>query len=266
MRAVVTGVGGFLGRHLCDRLPTVYPERVELRNRASVLRAMSWRPSVVFHLAAMSDPRLCEADPESCHAVNVEGTRMLAQAADCTLVVVSTVHVYGAPMWLPVTEHHPLVPKGVYARSKAQAEQVASGAIIARIFNLTGPGQGAQFAPADWARQSWDEGPIDCGNLDVERDYLDVRDAADGLLALAREGQPGQAYNLCSGRAVAMRWILEQLAPGREVRVDPARERPEVPVLLGSNDKARGLGWEPRIPLEQSLADLRASVAPTTED
>ncbi len=266
MRAVVTGGGGFLGRHLCRLLPEVYPERVELTNRASVLRAMSWRPSVVFHLAAMSDPRACEADPERCHAVNVEGSRLLAQASDCTLVFVSTVHVYGPPMWLPLTEDHPLAPKGVYAQSKALAENLAYGAIIARIFNLTGPGQGAQFAPADWARQSWGEDPIACGRLNIERDYLDVRDAAEGLLTLARAGQPGQAYNLCRGRAVTMRWILKQLAPGRELRVEASRERAEVPVLYGSNDKARRLGWTPRVPLEQSLADLRASLDPTLDE
>ena len=260
MRAVVTGASGFLGRHLCERLDALYPERVDVTSRGSILRAMAWRPTVVFHLGAMTDPRACEADPRRCREVNVEGTRRLAQMVECVLVVVSTVHAYGPPQWLPLTEDHPLTAQGVYARSKADAEGAAPAAVIARPFNLTGPGQGAQYAPADWARQSRGEGAIHTGNLDVERDYLDVRDAAEGLLVLARHGQPGEAYNLCSGQAVPMRTIAETLAPGRTLRVDPSRKRPEVMRLVGSNAKVRRLGWAPRIPLRQSLGDLKAAL------
>ena len=260
MRAVVTGASGFLGRHLCERLDEVYPARVDVTSRASILRALAWRPTVVFHLGAMTDPRACEDDPDRCRQVNVEGTRRLARLTGCVLVVVSTVHAYGPPQWLPITEDHPLTGRGVYARSKADAEAAAPAAIIARPFNLTGPGQGAQYAPADWARQSLGAGTIRTGNLDVERDYLDVRDAAEGLVVLAREGQPGQAYNLCSGQAVPMRTIAETLAPERPLQIDPSRKRPEVMRLVGSNAKVRALGWAPQIPLRRSLEDLKASL------
>ena len=261
MRALVTGASGFLGRHLCDLLDQVYPERVELRSDQSVDRALRWDPEIVFHLAAMTDPRACEADPQLCYEVNVEGTRRLAQGLRCPLVLVSTVHVYGPPQRLPIAEEHPCRPQGVYARSKLDAEGVAPEAIVARAFNLTGPGQGSAFAPADWARQSLGPGPIRTGDLELQRDYLDVRDAARGLVLLASRGAPGTVTNLCRGEAVSMRWIAEQLAEGRALVEDAERRRPEVPILVGDNRRARALGWAPEIPLERSLRDLKASLS-----
>jgi GDP-4-dehydro-6-deoxy-D-mannose reductase len=260
VRAVVTGATGFLGRHLCRLLADVYPHRVELTDPDSVQRAMDWGPSVVFHLAAMTNPRECEEDPARCHEVNVEGTRRVTARAPCRVVVVSSVHAYGPPTSLPLTEEHPLRPVGVYATSKRDAEATAPDAVIARPFNLTGPGQGPAFAPADWARQARGTGPIHCGDLELERDYLDVRDAARGLVLLARAGERGQAYNLCSGRAVTMRSIAEALAPGRELASALDRRRSGVPRLVGSNEKAARLGWGPLIALEESLADLAASL------
>ena len=261
MRAVVTGATGFLGRHLVRLLGEVYPHRVDVTDAISVQRAMDWGPSVVFHLAAMTNPRECEADPDRCHAVNVEGTRRVAALARCRLVVVSSVHAYGSPTSLPLTEDHPLRPVGVYATSKRDAEAAAPDAVIARPFNLTGPGQGPAFAPADWARQARGTGPIQCGNLELERDYLDVRDAARGLVVLAERGKEGQAYNLCSGRAVSMRVIAEALAPGRPLLSSAAKSPSAVPRLVGSNEKAARLGWGPLFSLEKSLEDLAASLA-----
>ena len=100
------------------------------------------------------------------------------------------------------------------------------------------------------------------GDLSPRRDFTDVRDVVRAYRLLADKGVPGEAYNVCSGRAVAIRELADTLialsgAPMKVV-LDPERLRPvDVPVVLGDNTKIVGdTGWKPEIPLEQTLADI----------
>jgi GDP-4-dehydro-6-deoxy-D-mannose reductase len=95
--------------------------------------------------------------------------------------------------------------------------------------------------------------------LDLVRDYLDVRDAAAGLLVVARLGQAGEVYNLCSGVGVPLRALAEIIAEGRPIVEEPSRARAgDVLRLVGDPKKLSALGWAPRIPLAQSLGELVA--------
>lgn len=278
MTVLITGGSGFVGAHLRALLPdALAPGRdaLDLTDPDSVHAWIAAHPPTrVLHLAAQTSPQHAERDPGLTQRVNVAGTRalvdaLLAHAPRARLVAVSTCHAYGPPLRLPITEAHPLNPVGVYARSKAAAEAVVLAgveqglhAVIARPFNLTGPGHGPAFAPADWARQAAEgHRKILVGDIDVRRDYLDVRDAATGLWLLAERGLTGEAYNLCSGDAVPMRVVLAAVAPGCEPVRDPERLRNHpVPTLLGSWRKAGALGWNPTISLTQSLSDLRREI------
>ena len=114
---------------------------------------------------------------------------------------------------------------------------------------------------------------IDVGNLDAVRDFTDVRDVVRAYRLLLEKGEAGQAYNVCSGRGRRIREVLDLLLAGSsarvEVRVDKERFRPsDVPAQVGDPSRVRAAtGWEPRIALEQTLADLlsdwRARVAGT---
>ena len=103
---------------------------------------------------------------------------------------------------------------------------------------------------------------ISVGNLDARRDLTDVRDTVRAYQLILERGEPGRPYNICSGRAISIRELLDRLiARSRvpvEVKVDPARYRPnDTPLLLG--DPARlhdELGWAPEIPIEKTLDDL----------
>ncbi len=275
MRVLLTGGSGFVGRHLARALgerghEVIAPGRSDwdLRNAdrsAQVIREV--RPALTFHLAALTDVRLCARDPALAEGVNVAGTAGLcralgAHAPTSRLVATSTCHVYGRPERLPLGEDHPLRPEGAYATTKASAEAeiLASGldAVVARPFHLTGPGQPATHVASDWARQAAEGATvIRCGNLDLSRDFLDVRDAVAGLLLLAERGQRG-AYNLCSGRALALRDLMAAVAPGCRPEVDPARLRGrEVTALVGDPSRLCALGWRVRTPLPESWAALR---------
>jgi GDP-4-dehydro-6-deoxy-D-mannose reductase len=139
-----------------------------------------------------------------------------------------------------------------------------------RTFHHTGPRRGEGFAESSFARQLAEieagrrEAVIEVGNLEAVRDFTDVRDVVRAYWLLLQRGRAGEVYNVCSGRGVRMRDLLQGLIDVSglrvEVRVDPARLRAsDVPALVGDPARIRAeLGWEPRIPLQQSLRDLLA--------
>jgi GDP-4-dehydro-6-deoxy-D-mannose reductase len=228
----------------------------------------------------MADPRACAADIERAERVNVGLVEDLVDALvhiapECALLYASTCHVYGVPDSLPLTETHPLRPRGVYAETKARGEAAALAGVdrglrvvVSRAFHQSGPAHGTAFALGDWAAQiASGAREVQVGDLSVCRDYTDVRDVGRGLMCLMEAAPSGAVVNLCSGQAPSMRSMLHRLIGKRpvEVTVDPARLRPaEVPVLVGDATQARDLGWMPSIPLETMLVDLLESYSSRT--
>ena len=174
-----------------------------------------------------------------------------------------------------VTEDMPLQPVNPYGVSKAAGDMAAfqwhwnGGDVVrARPFNHTGPGQQSCFVCSDFARQIVEaeigaRSPVlEVGNLDAERDFSDVRDIAAGYLALWERGESGRAYNLCSGRGVSIRSVVDELRRRArvrtEIRVTAGRRRAsEIRVLVGSCERAeKEVGWTPRRPFEGVLQVL----------
>ena len=192
------------------------------------------------------------------------------------VVLASSSAVYGlAKSAQPITERSPLRPVTEYAVSKVAQETAALryhyafglDVVIVRMFNLLGPGQSPDLACSAFARQIAlaeisEENEIVTGNLTAKRDLMDVRDAARAVVLLAEKGNAGQTYNVCSGNAVSIRECLsEMMLRSRKqlsARVDPARvQKNDVPVQVGSFQKLhKAADWSPRIPLNESLADL----------
>jgi GDP-4-dehydro-6-deoxy-D-mannose reductase len=167
-----------------------------------------------------------------------------------------------------------------YAYSKAAGEMLCGyyeeveniDIIIARPFPHTGPGQTEDFVCSDWARQiaqieRGNVAPIlKVGNLELRRDFCDVRDAVRAYMLLMRKGRRGDVYNVCSGKTITLREVLNLLM--KEVsgnlpisaEVDAAKLRKsDVGTVMGSNRKiSEETGWSPKIPIERSLRDLLA--------
>jgi GDP-4-dehydro-6-deoxy-D-mannose reductase len=175
-----------------------------------------------------------------------------------------------------LAEDEPFHLVSPYALSKFNGELLAGfycrceglDIVIVRPFPHTGPGQSPDFVCSDWARQVVQiergsrEPVIRVGNLEAQRDFTDVRDAVRAYILLLQKGRKGEVYNVCSGRGVALREILDTLLAStpKKVRVeqDPERLRKvDIPSLVGDSRKLTAeTGWEPRIPLRTSLADL----------
>jgi GDP-4-dehydro-6-deoxy-D-mannose reductase len=138
-----------------------------------------------------------------------------------------------------------------------------------RAFNIIGPRQSPYLVGSAFAKQVAEieqglrEPVIDVGNLQAQRDFLDVRDVVRAHEVALEQGEPGEVYNICSGQARSIHSMLEGLltlstVKGIEVRHDPARMQPaDVPIQFGDYDKLeQRTGWRPEIPFEQSLHDL----------
>lgn len=286
MRVVVTGASGFAGSLLCAslvedghqvfgwsrRLPACSVagakySSVDVGDASQVDGAMmDAQPDIVFHLAANANPSDCRADPTGATRTNVEGTVNVFEAMPSNAVglYASTCHVYGSGHSEPIGEEAETRAQGVYAATKLAAEHwiAESGLPIirARSFHHTGPTQDPAYAIADWCRQiRRGARVIRVGNLQVIRDYSDVRDIIAGYRLLVEQGAPREVYNLCSGVGSTMGGILATAIGGRpiEVVVDPSRCRPvDTPVLVGDPAKAKSIGWEPTFTLTETLSEM----------
>ncbi len=299
MRVLVTGASGFVGRHLQAAARAAGHETIacggpgesnglDVTDAAAVRRAFfAARPDAVVHLAGQAFVPPSIAEPLATLAVNaggtahvLEGLRALRDAGVAVrALVVSSSEVYGKqrPERMPLDEQTPLRPENPYAASKAATEIYAQtwarcyglDVIVARPFNHIGPGQDARFVVASFARQiaeiaAGGSNVLMVGNLEAQRDFLDVRDVVAAYLALLANGRAGEVYNVCSGRAVAIREVLRQVIMlarvAVEIREDPARMRPsDIPLLAGDATKLRAeTGWAPVYPLDASLREIYA--------
>jgi GDP-4-dehydro-6-deoxy-D-mannose reductase len=292
MRALVTGGKGFVGHWLVAHLEAhgdevaVIDIETDVSDGAAMGRVMAdVRPEAVYHLAAMTHVGESWEDPSQVLKVNVLGTAEVLAAArseveDTRVLVVSSAEVYGTvtPDRLPLTEDSPAVPASPYAASKLAAEVVGLQAwrgyrqpvIVVRPFNHIGPGQSPNFFVPAFAQRIVEARragatTLRVGTLTTRRDFTDVRDVVAAYRLLVTGGVPGSVYNVCSGRDVAMAEVAEQLLvladADLELVPDPKLVRPvDVPVLRGDARRLReATGWEPRIPLATTLADVLAS-------
>lgn len=294
MRVLITGVEGFVGRHVARTLlsegvrvaatfwekPVDLPEielhGADVRDAAGVERVVrATRPDVIVHLAGLSHVGESWGRPGDYFQVNVLGTENVVRAASgARVLVASSGEVYGAvpEEEQPIPEDRLPSPGSPYALSKAAAERVAlaipgSRVTIVRSFNLIGVGQARRFALPSFADQlaaihHGDREPvIHVGNLAARRDFVHVEAAARAYALLVRRGEPGAVYNLASGRAVSIAEALDALIRVSGVRAtveqDPARMRPvDQPLLAGDASRLRALGWRPEPGFDAAVACL----------
>ncbi len=294
MRVLITGVSGFVGRHVVrrllaegDQVSAIYWEdspsvsgvelfEADIRSRGQLERVVARaRPEAVIHLAGLSHVGESWKRTGDYFRVNVLGTENILRAArGARVLLASSGEVYGAVPEdaQPIPERQPVAPGSPYALTKAAAERLAVAlgeerAVIVRSFNLVGAGQALSFALPNFAAQlaairaGRAEPVIRVGNLSARRDFVHVEAAAGAYALLARRGEGGGVYNLASGRALSIAEALDRLIriSGVEVRIetDPARLRPvDQPLLVGDAGRLEALGWSAEPGVDRALEDL----------
>ena len=253
---------------------------IDLLDKTSVAAALGgMRPARIYHIAGASRLDTSWQNVVPHLETNVLGTHHVLDAvrsigAPCRVVVVTSAMVYQVSD-VAIDEHTPFFPASPYGVSKLAQDQLALRAaqqdgmdvVIARPFNHVGPRQDPGFSVSSFARQialveaGRAEPVIHVGNLEARRDLSDVRDVAEAYERLMDGGRGGRAYNICTGRAVRMGDVLDELIRQSPVRVrvvfDSERLRPnDMPLFIGNPARMRDeLDWVPQHPLVDTLRD-----------
>lgn len=245
--------------------------RAKLDDKQSMAEQLTLaEPDAIVHLAAIAF--VAHADARAFYDVNVVGTTNLLDVAaslakrPSAVLLASSANIYGNADASPITEQQPPAPLNHYAMSKLAMEYMARNyldslpIIVARPFNYTGLGQDESFVipklVSHFARRAE---AVDLGNLDVEREFNDVRTTCAAYLQLLQHGVPGECYNICSGNVITLRAVitlLEELSGHQlDVRVNPAFVRAsELRTLSGSPAKLEAAIGKPDHPgLRQTL-------------
>jgi GDP-4-dehydro-6-deoxy-D-mannose reductase len=267
--------------HVKDKITLV---ECDLRDASSTRDTLERiRPDWIFHLAAQSFVPTSWSAPTESLTTNVLGELNLFEAVRriglaCRIQLACSSEEYGMVYAdeLPIKETNPLRPLSPYAVSKVAQDMLGYqywmswkvDCVRTRGFNHEGPRRGPVFVASDFAKQIADiekgrkEPVLHVGNLEAKRDFTDVRDMVRAYWLALEKCEPGEVYNLCSGKAYSIQQVLDLLLGMTqakiEVRQDRLRLRPsDVPVLLGDRTKfTKATGWEPVIPFEQTLRDM----------
>jgi len=241
-------------------------------------------PDYVVHLAAQSFVGVSWHAPAETLSTNIISQVNLLEAIrglkmSPRLLAAGSSEEYGLVFQdeLPIKETNQLRPLSPYAVSKVTQDMMAYQyfksyglpIVRTRAFNHEGPRRGDVFVTSNFARQVAEieagmrEPVVYVGDLTPRRDYSDVRDIVRGYWLLLERGEPGEVYNLCSGRSWSIKQVLDFLlnlstVKGIAVKTDPARLRPsDVMILEGDPTKMRkATGWKVEIPFERTLTEL----------
>jgi GDP-4-dehydro-6-deoxy-D-mannose reductase len=287
-------------RKLLDVIEGRFPTGAEIRDRSRVGRVIllhceltdagaveklitAVQPDRIFHLAAQSFVQSSFDEPAATIDINVRSQLNVLEAVR-RHDVATRIHVAGSseeyglvlPDEVPMKETNPLRPLSPYAVSKVTQDKLAwqyfksygMHIVVTRGFNHTGPRRGPIFVTSTFARQiaeieaGMHEPVLYIGDLTTKRDWTDVRDMVRAYWLALEKGEPGEAYNIGSGRTWSIREMLDILLSRSRAKItlreDPARLRPsDVPILWADVSKFGAItGWAPRIPFERTLEDL----------
>jgi len=257
--------------------------KVDLQN-AQVVEGIisSERPDLIFHLAALTAPGESFENPSEFITNNISIQVNLLESVRKAkilprILIVSSAEVYGnvAASDLPIGEETEIRPVNPYAVSKVACDFLGLQYFLSyklpivrvRPFNHIGARQSPSFVVASFAKKIAEieknkiPPVIKVGNLSPKRDFTDVRDTVWGYQLLLEKGEPGEVYNIGSGRSYEIKYILDMLLSFSDKKItietDPSLMRPvDVPDLVCDNTKLRkATGWEPKIPIEQTLRE-----------
>lgn len=255
-----------------------------LDEEAVMSMVKEFQPDYVLHLAAFSSVAYSWQHPAECFNNNTKIFLNLTNAVRslpnrCRILSVGSSEEYGnvSKAELPLKENMNLKPVSPYAVARVSQEMMSKvyvdsfdmDIVLTRSFNHMGPHQDERFVVPSFVRRILDvkesgrgKGIIETGDTTIIRDFVDVRDVVRAYYGLLMEGTPGEVYNICGGKGVALSEVISEIASICEVdiegKVNPEFVRPDDNrQIIGCADKIKkDIGWEAKIPLRQTLSDM----------
>lgn len=235
-------------------------------------------PDEIYHLAGFSSVKKSFEEPKLTMQINVDGTRNILEAIKkfcpkSKVLIVSSADVYGKPKKIPISEDQELTITSPYSESRILQEKLAREysslhIVISRSFPHTGPGQPEIFVLPDFVKQvvEIEKGIKDpvilTGNIDVVRDFSDVRDVSKAYHLLLQKGKKGEVYNVGSGKGYNLKELLAKLIDYAKIKIqikqDPSKIRPvEIVELVADTSKiVKDTGWKSNYSIDRTIEDL----------
>jgi len=282
-KILITGSQGFIGSHLLDNL--LKSKNVLGVNKILDKKKDGYRPlkkdvtklssneikdkfETIIHLAAITDVRYCEENPNECCFTNIIGTQKILDIArknDCKFIYISTGHVYGKPRKLPIKEEEPKNPRSIYAASKLAGEICCEGyarnygmdIAIARIFSVYGP-RSPPYLVTSRILSQLSKKSINLGNLHPKRDFIYISDTVKAIETIMNKSKGLKVYNIGSGQSNSILDICKILKKisNKKIPVQSTikySRKEEINEIRSDNTKIKKLGWKPKIDLIHGL-------------
>lgn len=243
-----------------------------------------FQPDYILHLAAFSSVAYSWQHPADCFNNNTKVFLAITECVrelelKCRILSVGSSEEYGnvTEEQIPLKEDMPLVPVSPYAVARVSQEMMSKvlvdsfgmDIVLTRSFNHMGPYQDNRFVIPSFVQRILDiqktgakQGVIETGNTDIIRDFVDVRDVVRAYYQLLINGKAGRVYNICKGEGVTLKEVIHEIADILQIsiegKVNPEFVRPDDnAIVIGSNELIKeDIGWEPKIPLRQTLQDM----------
>ena len=300
-RYLITGVQGFVGRYLVEYLQVrevdakiagidiakesdmkIEYHSLDLSDKGQTAQIIqSFKPDYIVHLASISSVGQSWQDPAQCFKNNTNIMLNILEAVrqqnlKTRILSIGSSEEYGdyEVEQMPLSEDYKLEPQNPYAVAKLSQEMLGKvytalgvDVVMTRSFNHIGPRQSDRFVVPSFIKQlvAISEGKqtqMQVGNIDVSRDFTDVRDVVAAYYTILHKGKSGEVYNVCSGHAHKLSEIITTaeniLGIKANIEVDRSRLRPNDTMLIfGNNQKIKEeLGWKPQYSFEQTIKDI----------
>jgi len=282
-KILITGSQGFIGSHLLTEL--VKKNKIIGVNVTLDKRIKNYIPIKkdilkltagdtlgklygIVHLAAITDINFCNKNPHKCFVTNVLGTQKVLEIArkkDCKLVYVSTSHIYGKPIKLPITEGHPKNPESIYAASKLAGEICCEGYAntygldisVVRLFSVYGPNSPSYLVTSRIFSQI-NNRVIRLGNLHAKRDFIYVKDAVNGVKTVLEKSKRFNVYNIGMGKSYSILAVcnLIKKISAKTTHIQSVRSylrKNDINEIRSNSSKIRKIGWKPKFDLKKGL-------------
>ena len=283
-KILITGSSGFIGKNLVDNLLSEYEivglsKKVEKSKINCITKDINQITSkdfknifCVIHLAAITDPKICEDFPDQCITTNVLGTQKILEASrknNCKVVYASTSHVYGIPKKIPISETASTSPTSIYAGSKLAGEilcesyqkQFNMDISIVRIFSVYGPKSNNHCVLPSIVKQMKNSNIIKLGNINSKRDFIFISDIMDAFKIILKNINGFNVYNVGAEKSYSIKEICKKFEKlyGKKIIIKNNLEQNrkiDAKNIISNSTKLKKLGWKSKITLDEGLKKM----------